>query len=111
MIEYICFFVLAVFASSISQVLMKKSASRKYNNIAKEYLNFLVIFAYGLLLISTFLSLYAYKVIPLSMGPILEATGYLWVALLSWGILGERIKRRKKIGLIIIFIGILIYSV
>lgn len=111
MIKYICVFVVAVFVSSISQILMKKSASRNYNNMAKEYFNFLVIIAYVLLLVSNFLSLYAYKVIPLSMGPILEATGYLWVALLSWGILRERIKKRKMIGLIIIFIGIFIYSV
>lgn len=111
MIKYICVFVGAVFISSFSQILLKKSANRTYENKIKEYLNLLVISAYGLFFSSTFLSLYAYKVIPLSMGPILEATGYLWVALLSWGILGEKIRKWKMIGLAVILFGIIVYSV
>lgn len=111
MIKYICVFVGGVFISSFSQILLKKSANRTYESRIKEYLNVLVISAYGLFFFSTFLSLYAYKVIPLSMGPILEATGYLWVALLSWGVLGEKIKIRKMIGLVVILLGIIVYSV
>lgn len=110
MIKYICVFLGGVFISSVSQILLKKSADRIYENKIREYLNGLVISAYGLFFSSTFLSLYAYKVIPLSMGPILEATGYLWVALLSWKMLGEKIKKRKIIGLAVILFGIVVYS-
>ena len=49
--------------------------------------------------------------IPLSYGPILESTGYIFVAVLSWIFIKERINLKKGIGIATIIIGILIYSV
>lgn len=45
----------------------------------KEYLNPLVIIAYILFFGTTFISMYALKVVPLSMAPILEASGYIFL--------------------------------
>ena len=39
-------FIFGVFISSISQIILKKSAQKKYENKIKEYLNPRVIFAY-----------------------------------------------------------------
>ena len=110
MAKYILLFLSAVLISSISQILLKKSAEHHYENILREYLNVKVILAYVLFFLSTLITLFSYKVLPLSMGPILEASGYVWVAILSFLILKEKIKLKKWIGLLVIILGILIYA-
>lgn len=100
----------SVFLSSISQIILKLSTKEKYKSFIQEYLNFKVIFAYILFLLSTMLTMISYKGIPLSLGPVLEATGYFWVAILGLFILGERVSRKKMIGLGVILIGIMIFN-
>lgn len=100
-----------VFISSISQVMLKKAAQKEYKNHLQEYLNPIVIIAYILFVGCTFLSILAYRGLPLSMGPILEATSYFYITFFGVKIFGERINARKCIALGFIIIGILIYSV
>ena len=69
-----------------------------------------VIFAYIIFFAATLCSIMAYKVIPLSLGPILESAGYIFVAFMSWLFLKEKISKQKVLGLSIIVIGIIIYS-
>ena len=99
-----------VFISSISQVLLKKSALKKYDSKLKEYLNPLVFISYSIFIISTFLSIFAYKGIPLSMGPVLEATSYFYVTFFGVTIFQEKLNKNKILALILIIAGILIYS-
>lgn len=103
-------FVFGVFISSVSQIILKKAAQKEYPNKIREYLNARVIFAYIIFFGATLCSIWAYTVIPLSLGPILESAGYLFVAVLSWLFLKERITKKKMLGLSIIIIGIIIYS-
>ncbi len=101
---------LGVFLSSISQVMLKKAAVRKYSSWLKEYLNPLVIVAYVIFFGTTFLSIYAYKGIPLSMGPVLEATSYIYVTIFGVTIFKEKLNRQKVLALLLIVGGILVYS-
>ncbi len=101
---------LGVFVSSVSQVLLKKSAMREHGSAVREYLNPYVIFAYVLFVGSTLLSVIAYRGIPLSMGPILEATGYLYVTAFGVAIFHERMSAKKLVALLLIVGGIVIYS-
>lgn len=55
--------------------------------------------------------MYTLKVVPLSMAAILEASGYIFVTVLSRIFLKERISRQKLAGLMVIMIGLLIYSI
>ncbi|MBQ2972181.1 MAG: EamA family transporter [Ruminococcus sp.] len=103
-------FIVGVFISSISQIMLKKSAQKEYDSKIKEYLNPKVIFAYIIFFGATLCSIWAYTVIPLSLGPILESAGYIFVAVLSWLFLKEKITFKKAVGLSIIIIGIIIYS-
>ena len=107
---YICVFIVSVFISSISQIMLKISSRRQYENRLAEYLNPLVITAYALFFGCTFITMYALKVVPLSMAPVLEASGYIFVAVLSRIILKEKISKKKALGLGVILIGILIYA-
>ena len=66
-------FLFGVFISSISQIILKKAALKQYDSKIKEYMNPRVIFAYIIFFAATLCSIMAYKVIPLSLGPILES--------------------------------------
>ena len=100
----------SVFIASVSQVMLKKSALKTYDSPIKEYLNPLVIFAYVLFLGTTLLSVLAYRGIPLSLGPVLEATGYIYVTLFGVFIFKERMTRGKVAALALIVAGIVIYA-
>lgn len=102
---------LGVFISAISQVMLKKAAMKKHNSVIKEYLNPLVIFAYVLFVGTTFLSILAYKGIPLSMGPILEATSYIYVTIFGVTIFKEKMNSKKVVALGMIIVGIVVYAI
>ena len=74
-------YILGVIISAFAQVLLKKSADIKRENKIKEYLNFKTIFAYGIFFGATLCTVFAYKYVPLSMGPILGTTEYIFTAL------------------------------
>lgn len=107
---YVVVFLVSVFIASVSQIILKKSANKTYENKLQEYLNLPVITAYGLFFGSSLLTVLAYKGVPLSLGPILEATGYIWVAVLGFLFLKEKISKKKIIGMAIIVAGIIVFN-
>ena len=104
-------FVAGVFISSVSQIILKKSAEREYPNKIREYLNVRVFFSYIIFFGATLCSILAYTKIQLSLGPILESSGYIFVAVMSRLFLKEKITKQKMLGLSIIIIGIIIYAI
>jgi len=108
---YSCLILLGVFISAISQVMLKLAARKHYDSVIKEYMNPLVIFAYVLFVGTTFLSILAYRGIPLSMGPILEATSYLYVTFFGVKIFHEKMNAKKYIALALIIGGIAVYAI
>ena len=110
MIMYVCVLLLGVLISSVSQVLLKKAALQPYDSVWGEYVNARVIIAYMLFFIATFLSLLAYKGIALSLGQMLETTGYLYITLFGVMLFGEKLNYRKGIALICIIAGVIVYA-
>lgn len=108
---FILLFIFSVFISSCSQILLKKGANKTYKNIIEEYLNPLVIGAYSIFLLSSFLTMYSYKYVPLSIGPMIEAMGYVFVAVLGRIFLKEKINKKTAVGMALILIGIVICSI
>lgn len=107
---YSCILVISTLISSLSQVMLKKSAQKTYPSKLREYLNPLVIIAYGLFFGCTLLSMYALKIVPLSMSPILEASGYIFVAVLSFIFFKEKLTKKQFIGMTLIISGIVVYT-
>lgn len=103
--------IISTLISSVSQVMLKKSAGKTYESKLREYLNPFVITAYGLFFGCTLISMYALKVVPLSMAPILEATGYIFVSVLSYIFFKERLTKKQLIGIFLIISGIIVYSI
>ena len=86
LIAYSGIYLIGVFISAISQVLLKKAAMRTYATPLQEYLNPFVIFAYTIFVAATLLTIISYKVVPLSLGPILEATSYIYITAVCFGL-------------------------
>lgn len=102
---YIILFVLSVLIASFSQIILKKGAMQK--NI---YINKYTIVGYLLMVISTLFTLYAYKGVNLSLSQMLQSLSFIFVTILSYFILKEKVKKKTIIGLVLVVIGIIIYS-
>lgn len=110
MIAYAAVYLLGVFVAAVSQVMLKKAAQKTYGSVVEEYLNPLVISAYVLFFLTTLMTIYAYKAVPLSLGPIFEATSYLYVTAFGVVIFKEKMGKKKALALALIVIGIVVYA-
>lgn len=111
MAVYVGVFLFSVFISSVSQVMLKKSAEKQYSNKIREYLNVPVILAYGIFFLSTLITMVAYRYVPLSLGAVLSSSGYIFVTILGAVFLKEKVTRRRMAGLALILLGILLFNV
>ena len=109
-IPYLLLYLASVFVASISQVLLKKAAQKEHKNLISEYLDWRVILGYGLFVLCTFLTMFAYRGVPLNLGPVLETTGYVYVTVFGVLIFHERITPKRIAGLLLILGGIVIYA-
>ena len=100
----------SVFISSVSQTLLKISANKSYPDRLHEYLNPYVIIAYGMFFLSTFLTMFAMRVVPYSFSPRIESASDMFIPVFGGLILQEKISRRRLLGIVIILIGMLIFA-
>ncbi len=101
---------LGVFFASVAQAMLKYSAMRQHVSWICMYLNPWVIGAYIILFGTTFLAIYAYRGIPLSMGAVLESTSYIYVTFWGYRLFHEKVNRRKILALCLIVSGIAVFS-
>ena len=109
--KYVLILIFSVLVSSVSQIILKKSSVEEHKSLIREYLNFKVILGYGLLVLSTILTVIALKGISYKSEPIIESIGYIFIMILSRIFLKEKITVRKVIGNALILIGILVFNI
>lgn len=109
-LPYVLLYLSSTFLASISQVLLKKAALREHKTLLAEYTDWRVILGYGLFVGCTVLTMLAYKGVPLNVGPVLEATGYLYVTIFGVTIFHEKMNPKKIGALALIIVGILVYA-
>ena len=109
--KYCLIYIFSVFIASCSQILLKKSASLNHSSKLKEYINSYVLSAYGVLFISSILTIIAYKGIPLKEGPVIESLGYIFVLFFSYFFFNEKMTKNKISGIFLIIIGIIVFSI
>ena len=107
---YILCFIICVFVSSCSQILLKRGADKNYIGL-KVFLNKYVIIGYMLFLFVTLGTVILYRYIELSAGALIEALSYIFVPVLSAVILKERISKHMFAGIALIICGIVVYAV
>ena len=94
--------------AAVSQLILKKAADNPRNTGLRAYLNLPVILAYALFLGCMLLNAVALRTVELSLTGALEASGYLYVMVLSRFFLKERITARKLAGNALIVAGIVL---
>ena len=107
MATYILICIASCLISAVSQILLKLAAKEEHGSWIYEYLNVKVISAYIIFFAATLLTVYCYKVVPLSIGAMLESSGYVFVTVLGYLILKEKVSRRKIIGMVLVIIGVI----
>ena len=100
----------SVLVSSFSQTLLKIAANKKYPDRLHEYMNPYVIIAYAMFFASTFMTMFAMRVVPYSFSPMLESASYIFIPVFGVLILKEKISRRRILGIEIILVGMLIFA-
>lgn len=106
---YFWILIASVFIASFSQILLKKSAQKQYTSLIREYLNAYVICGYGMMFLSMFLTIIAYSSLDFTNVQIVEALGYVIILFLSYFFFGEKISKRKVLGILFIMGGLLVY--
>ena len=109
-LPYVLLYLGSTFLASVSQVLLKKAAMREHKSLLAEYTDWRVILGYGLFVGCTLLTMLAYRGVPLNVGPVLEATGYLYVTIFGVTIFHERMNPKKSGALALILLGIVVYA-
>ncbi len=107
---FIVLYLSSVLLASLSQILLKLAAQKKYPNKLREYLNVRVIVAYSIFMGTTLMTMLALRGVDLSTGMVLESAGYIFVALFSYVLLKERFSKRKLLGMALIVVGIAVYA-
>lgn len=110
MIPYILMIATSVFLGAISQVLLKLSARKNYSSKLYEYINPLVIGGYFILFSTTIINVFAFKYVPLSMGPIIEATSFIYVTIFGKVFFKEQVNKKKILALLLIVAGIVVFA-
>ena len=105
---YSALLVFSTFISSVSQVLLKKSADRTYESRIREYLNPLVMIAYLIFFASAAGTMWSYKVVSISLGAMLETSSYVFIFLFDLMVFREKANARKVIAVVLIIAGVVI---
>lgn len=106
------FVIMGMFACSCSQILLKSSANKKYSCFMASMLNWRVILAYVIFFCSMLINITAMSHgLNLKELPVLEASCYLFVPLLSYLFLNEKNGLSELGAMCLIFVGILIFYV
>lgn len=109
MAPYVALLFASALVSAFSQILLKKSALRPHENLMREYLNAFVVCAYSIYFAAVFMDLYALKKVPVSYVPIVEASNYVFVLVLSRIFLREKLTKRRGVAVVVILSGIALY--
>ena len=107
---YYVIVIVGVFLCSASQLLLKASASREHQCSVGVILNWRVMVSYGIMFATLITNIYAMKHgVLLKDMPILEATGYVFVPLLSSFFLAEKVSICNICSIVLIILGIIVF--
>ncbi len=101
--------IFAELLASTSQVLLKKSAQKKYSNFIREYLNWFVICGYGLLVLSMVVSIFCYGGLGYMGVVVMEPMSYVLVMIMSRIFFKEKVTPSKLAGMALILGGIIVF--
>jgi len=96
--------------AALSQLLLKLSAQEEAKSVLAKFLNVKVIVAYIMLFSTIFMNMVAMNHIPYKFVSPLSTLSYIFVIILSNVVLKEKISKKQIVGMILIFIGIMVFN-
>ena len=109
---YYVYVIIGIFACSLSQLLLKKSANKKHTLPIFEILNPMVVIAYGIFMCSLLINIWAMSHgVLLKEMAIFESLGYFFVPILSFLFLKEQIRLKTILSIILIITGIIVFYI
>jgi drug/metabolite transporter (DMT)-like permease len=103
-------FIAGAFITAVSQTMLKVSANREHAKRAGEYLNPLVLGSYALFVLVLVMNIIGYRWIEYKYGSIINCLSYVFIMLLGFGFLKERVTWQKIVGNLIIILGIVVFT-
>ena len=104
------FVILGIFSCSLSQLLLKKSAKVDHSSKIYEVLNPMVFIAYAVFFCSLLVNIWAMsKGVQLKEMAMLESLGYVFVPILSFIILKEKISHRTICATCMVILGVFVF--
>lgn len=100
---------LSALITALSQIILKKSASKTYKSMIFEYVNPYVLFSYTCYVGVLVLNVFIYTKTDYRFGVVINSVSTVFVMLLSHFILNESLTQKRVAGNIIIICGILIF--
>jgi len=108
----IMYALLSVSCTVCSQLLLKRYANKTIGlSFIRYYTKPSILISYVLLFLSTILNMYAYKQLPLSMAAFFLPLTFFSVIILSCLLLKERLCLRQICALLLMLLGLLLFSV
>ena len=107
---YLILTALFIILASVGHLLLKIAANDVAKNGGKMYFHPVSIVGYALFAIATLSSIYALKGLSLSFFFILTSLTYICIPIMAVVLLRETTTRNKVIGIIVITIGVIIFS-
>lgn len=102
--------VIGIFSCSLSQLLLKRSANKQYRSKMYELLNPLVMLAYFVFFCSLLVNIWAMgNGVELKEMAVLETLSFIFVPLLSFFVLKEKITKRVFFATLIVLLGIFVF--
>ena len=99
----------AVFVSTASQMLLKRSALRESKGFLDDYMNPWVISGYVLMIISTLCIIFAYRGVDYKNGPVVESLGFVLVMIFGRVFFREKLSPKKILGMCLVTAGIAVF--
>lgn len=100
------------FIAAVSQLILKLAASKPNGKTGiMQYMDIRIIASYGMLFATIFLNMIAMRYMPYKYAPVLSSLSYVFVLLLGRFVLHETIGKKKMVGIVMIFFGMMVYYI
>lgn len=98
--------------AALSQLILKYAALKPNGKTGiMQYIDARILVSYTMLFGTVFLNMIAMRYMPYKFAPVLSSMSYIFVLLLGKFVLHEEIGNKKMIGILLIFLGMLVFYV
>ena len=108
----IAIYTLSGLIAAISQLILKFAAIKPNGKTGvMQYMDVRIISSYTMLFGTVFMNMIAMRYMPYKFAPVLSSLSYVFVLILGKVVLHEEIGRKRAMGILLIFAGMLVFYI